>query len=364
MKRLAPLAFAVLVAGCGRAPATPYEVAFARGERAETAGRFADAASGYDAASKIAPNERERAHAEFASAEMSIRAGDRATGAAKLRKLAAATPPGEHTAEATYRIASLEIAENDAQGWLELEHAMAKFPNDGLAHRSLQRLSAHVEETSGKGAAIRWLERVAPSFAGTELEQAVAYETAKRVEASGDLVGARARYLAIADKWPYPHGAFWDDSLYEMAVIDEGAGRYAEAIADLNRMLADRETASMIGSYERPKYEPAAWKIAVIQRDKLHDANAARAAFHRIYTDFTTSLRRDDALWEESQIVRTSADGADACGPLSTLVSMFPDSRYVPCALAACPAISRPSKSVAPKRCPPYLSKTSRNAAD
>ncbi len=364
MKRLAPLAFAVLVAGCGRAPATPYQVAFAQGERAETAGRFADAASGYDAASKVAPNERERAHADFASAEMSIRAGDRATGAAKLRKIATASPPGEHTAEAAYRIANLEISENDAQGWLELEHAMAKFPNDGLAHRSLQRLSAHVEEGSGKGAAIAWLEKIAPSFADTELDQAVAYETAKRVEANGDLTGARARYLAIADKWPYPHGAFWDDSLYAMAVIDERAGKYDEAIADLNRMLADRETASMIGSYERPKYEPAAWKIAVIERDRLHNADAARAAFHRIYTDFTTSLKRDDALWEESKIARTSGNGADACGPLSTLVDKFPDSRYVPCALAACPAISRPSKSAAPKTCPSYLLKTSRNAGD
>ncbi|HEX7666501.1 MAG TPA: hypothetical protein VF407_18370, partial [Polyangiaceae bacterium] len=234
VRKAAPLAF-VLVAACGHASATPYQVAFAQGERAETAGRFAEAAKGYDAASKIAPNDRERAHAEFASAEMSIRAGDRATGAAKLRAIASANPPGEHTAEAAYRIASLEISENDAQGWIELEHAMAKFPNEGVAHRSLQRLSAHVEETNGKAAAISWLETIAPSFTGTELEQAVAYETAKRVEANGDAEGARTRYLAIAEKWPYPHGAFWDDSLYEAAVIDEKAGRYDDAIAHLNR---------------------------------------------------------------------------------------------------------------------------------
>ena len=116
----------------------------------------------------------------------------------------------------------------------------------------------------------------------------------------------------------------------------------------------------MIGSYERPKYEPAAWKIAEIERDDKHDADAARAAFHRVYSDFTTSLKRDDALWEESKIARASGE---QCSPLATLVGKFPDSRYVPCAIAACPDISRPSKSNAPKTCPAYLTKT-KNGAD
>ena len=351
---------ATLFAGCGRSATTPYQAAFAQAERAEGAGRYAEAAADFDRAGAMAPSAREKAHAEYASAEMLVRAGDLASGAAKLRVIANANPPGEHSAQAAYEIASIEIREGDAKGWNDLEATMTRFPNDGLAHRALTRLSMHVEETSGPAATIAWLEKIAPSFAGTELEQAVSFETAKRIDASGDIADAHARYIAIADKWPYPHGAFWDDSLYRAALIDEKNKKYEEAISDLERMLADRETASMLGSYERPMYEPAAWKIAEIYRDDLHDAEKAAAAFHRVYSEFTTSLKRDDALWEESLVWQKTGDTSTACSRLSTLASKFPDSRYVPCATAKCSEISRPSKSQAPKECPAYLERPRR----
>lgn len=348
------------LAACGRAATTPYQAAFAQAERAEVAGRYTEAASDFDRAAQVAPSAREQAHAAYASAEMLIRAGDLSTGAARLRAIANANPPGEHSAQAAYEIASLEIRDGDANGWNDLEKAMTRFPNDGLAHRALTRLAMHVEETSGQAATIGWLEKIAPSFTGTELEQAVAFETAKRIDASGDIADARARYIAIADKWPYPHGAFWDDSLYRAALVDEKNKKYEEAISDLERMLADRETASMLGSYERPMYEPAAWKIAEIYRDDLHDTEKAAAAFHRVYSEFTTSLKRDDALWEESLVWKKNGDASAACSSLSTLVSKFPDSRYVPCAVAKCSDISRPSKSQAPKECPAYLDRPRR----
>lgn len=346
-----------MLAACGRAATTPYQAAFAEAERAEVAGRYPEAAADFDRAAGIAPSSREKAHAEYASAEMLVRSGDRATGATKLRAIASANPPGEHSAQAAYEIASLEIEAGDANGWIDLEKTMARFPNDGLAHRALTRLSLHVDQASGLAQTIAWLEKIAPSFAGTELEQAVAFETAKRVDATGDLTNAHARYIAIADKWPYPHGAFWDDSLYRASLIDEKNKDYEHAILDLERMLAERETASMIGSYERPMYEPAAWKIAEIYRDDLHDPDRAAAAFHRVYSDFTTSLKRDDALWEEAKVLQKSGDGSGACSRLSTLASKFPDSRYVPCAIARCPDISQPSKSQAPKECPAYIGK-------
>ena len=355
-----------LLPGCGHAATTPYQAAFAQAERAEVAGRYPEAAADFDRAAEIAPNAREKAHAEYASAEMLIRSGDLATGATKLRAIANANPPGEHSAQAAYEIASLEIREGDANGWNDLEKTMKRFPNDGLAHRALERLVMHLTSTTSSKATMDWLIRIAPSFAGTELEQAVAFKTAKledEIETArgpqANLADAHARYMTIAEKWPYPHGAYRDDSLYRAALIDEKVGKLDDAIADLELMLADRETASMLGSYERPMYEPAAWKIAEIYRDDMHDNERAAAAFHRVYTDFTTSLKRDDALWEESRIWRKSGDTSTACSRLSTLVSKFPDSRYVPCAVAKCSDISRPAKSGAPKECPAYISRES-----
>ncbi|MGH7330884.1 MAG: hypothetical protein ACREJX_21245, partial [Polyangiaceae bacterium] len=128
MTSRAALLSAIALAGCGHAATTPYQAAFAEAERAEVAGRYPEASSDFDRAAAIAPDPREKAHAEYASAEMSIRAGDRATGATKLRAIANANPPGEHSAQAAYEVASIEIQEGDANGWAELEKTMARFP--------------------------------------------------------------------------------------------------------------------------------------------------------------------------------------------------------------------------------------------
>jgi len=352
-KRFA-LGAAFLIA-CGHAPPSSYRVTFATAERAEGSGRYAEAAREFDDAARVAPNPREKAHAEYAAAQMLVKSGDRQDGAAKLQALADASPAGEHSGQAAYELARLRIAEKDASGWPDLENAMNRFPNEGVAHLALKRLATHVEETSGAPAAITWLEKIAPRFESTELVQAVAYETAKRIDTGGDLADARVRYLAIAERWPYPHGAYWDNSLFRASAIDEKNGHFDDAIAELEQMLHQRETASMIGSYERPMYLPAAWHIAEIYRDELHDDPRAEAAFHRVYADFTTSLKRDDALWEEAALLTKTGDAATACTRLSTLTSQFPDSRYVSCATQQCADLSRPSKSRAPKECRTYL---------
>lgn len=351
------VAAACLVA-CGHAPASPYQVAFATGERAEGAGRYTEAAHDFDDASKVAPNAREKNHAEYAAAQVLIRGGDRSSGAAKLRAIANLSPPDEHSGEAAYEVANIEIEENDANAWIDLEKAMTQFPNEGDAHRALQRLAIHIADASGPNAAIDWLRKIQPTFEQTELVQAVHWEIAKRVDASGDLVSARSLYLEIARRWPYPHGAYWDNSLFRMSAIDEKNGHFDDAISDLEEMLHQREEASVLGSYERPMYEPAAWHIAEIYRDDLHDDAKAASAFHRVYAEFTTSLKRDDALWEEAKVWRKDNDASTSCSRLSTLVNQFPDSRYVPCITTMCADVTRPSKSKAPKECPAYVLKS------
>ncbi len=356
MKKI--FAASIVLVACGHAPASQYQIAFATGERAEGSGRYAEAAHDFDDAARLAPNAREKNHAEYAAAQVLIRGGDRSTGASKLRAIANLSPPDEHSGEAAYEIANIEIEENDANAWIDLEKAMTTFPNEGDAHRALERLAIHIEEASGPKAAIEWLEKIAPSFEHTELVQAVAWETAKRIEASGDLTDARARYVAIATRWPYPRGAYWDNSLFRASAIDEKNGHFDDAIALLEQMLHQREEASVLGSYERPMYEPAAWHIAEIYRDDLHDSAKAAAAFHRVYAEFTTSLKRDDALWEEAKIFRNQNDTSSACSRLSTLVNHFPDSRYVPCITTQCSDVTRPTKSKAPNECPAYVLKS------
>ena len=348
--------FALL--GCGRPKAAAYAQAFAEGERAETAGRFRDASERYDHAAAVAPNAREREHASYVAAKMLLQSGDAARAAPRLSAIAAATPPGEHAALAYFDLASYLIARGDATiGWAEMEAMPSRFPTSALARRALHRVLAHKDETLGAKASLAYLDGVRASLQTSDLEETAAYERAVRLEVMESHDAARAAFIALAEKWPCPFGALRDDALFHASEIDESSGRYAAAVADLEELLADREKASTMGTYQRPRYTPAQWRMAVLFRDRLGDRARAREAFHRLYSDFDTSLLRDDALWEEAALFRDDGNANAGCARLSTLTHEFPDSRYVPCAEETCPSIKRLEKSHAPKTCHAYLRK-------
>jgi tetratricopeptide (TPR) repeat protein len=334
-----------------------YVRAFAAAEAAESAGRFADASARYDEAAGGARIARDRDHARYLAARNLARSGNRADAATRLRAIALAVPRVEDSAEAANALADMEIARGDADGWAALLDVAKRYPSDGVSRRALRRYVAHEDDVHGARASLDELTGIAPSFAGTELAETMAYEIALHHAALGEDAQARDAFLALATQWPYPHGSFWDDSLFRASVLDRKLGRIEAAIADLERMLVERESSWFTGSYERPRYEPAMVRKCALLRDALHDHTRARACVHELYAEFTTSELRDDALWEESRLAREDGDTSAACATASTLVREFPDSRFVPCALAECATLSRPQKSGAPSECHAYVAK-------
>jgi len=349
-------------AACARAPSAPYAHAFSAAERAQTAGRFAEAAAEFDRAAAGAKTPRDRDHAAYLAAEMLVRAGDVAAGARRLDAIARLDPPGEHSAHAAYELAVMRVERDD--DWTEIESMPLRFPESALSRRALYRAAAHLDERDGPAAGLAWLERLAPRLAGRELEQTTLYEIARHHETLGDVARARDEYIAIATRWPYPGGALWDDALFRASEADERLGRYDAAIADLERMLDEREVSTVMGTYQRPRYGPALLRIATLYRDRLHDRARARAALHRLYTDFKTSPSRDDALWMEAELFIEDGDRPTACARLASLVRDFPDSRYVPCATLRCNDVARPAQSAAPKACRAYIDANASSAAD
>jgi tetratricopeptide (TPR) repeat protein len=349
------LALACLLASCAPDRGSAYTKSVADAQRAYHHGRFGEAAARWDEAAKNAKLARDAVYARYEAALARARAGDVARAATELRAIANASPPNAYSAQAAFKVAELARANDVEAGVRELEDVVVRFPESGVAKVAVLRIARHDDEKGGAAGAIAHLDRMRSRVSGKAVEETILYERAKRLAALGQKEAARDAFLDVAQRWPYPFGAYFDDSLYRAAEIDESLGRYREAIAHLERLLSFRETASFMGSYERPKYVPAILRIAEIHETKLHDLGAAREALHRLYADFKTSPLRDDALWREAELWRKEGDADKACGALSTLASDFPDSKYVPCATARCPSISRSSKSKAPKECHPYL---------
>jgi tetratricopeptide (TPR) repeat protein len=206
---------------------------------------------------------------------------------------------------------------------------------------ALRRYFAELAEHGGDGAVLEYIARTEPSLDGTELAEQLLYERARRLDALGKAAEARDAYVSVADRFPYPHGAYWDDALFRGAECEAHLGRPQRAIELLQRMLAAREASHLSGSYERPRFADAAYRIAELYRDEIHDPAAARRAFRTVYDDYPSSTLRDDALWQEALLARRSSD-AEACAPLALLVRDLPDSRYAPCAREVCPRLQLP----------------------
>jgi len=350
------LAIAFVLAGCAPDRGAAYEKAIAEARRAINAGRFDVAAERFDEAARTAKVPRDGVYARYEAALARARAGDVARASRELRAIASEDPPNAYSAQAAFKAADLAYRSDPAAGYAELEEVALRWPESGLAKVALLRLLRHDDE-HGAEKTLAHLDALQPRVAGTRLEQDVAYERAKRLAALGRVEAARDAFLDVADRWPYPKGAYFDDALYRASELEEQLGRHREAIDHLERMLSFREKAVTLGSYERPRYVPAVLRIAELYEKRLNDRANARATLHRLYTDFKTSTLRDDALWREAELWEKDGDKDKACSRLATLTSDFPDSRYVPCAIERCPSIERPKKSKAPATCRAYLNR-------
>jgi tetratricopeptide (TPR) repeat protein len=346
---VAAVALGLVSVACEPGPNAAYRTAKGAGDRAYSSGRYEEAASAYATAERAADRPRDAAEALYLEASSHARRRSCDHAHAVYERLILEQPASHFARRAQFDLADLEIdCGNVEQGYERYRVLTTTQANDGLARRAMDRYLRHLESTGGDPAA--WLRAILPAIAATELDETARYVLAGYLEASSDWQGARDAYLACAERHPYPKGALFDDTLWHASEMEEKLGRPREAIAHLRSMLAVREASTMAGSYERPRFSPAQFRIAVLYRDALGDHAAARKEFHRLYADHPTSILRDDALWEEAKLARDDGDAEEACKLAAALSRDFPASRYTPCTRAVCP-----TAPVSPGRCHAYL---------
>ncbi|MGZ3417919.1 MAG: tetratricopeptide repeat protein [Polyangiales bacterium] len=349
-RALFPIAVVLFLSACGTVGGKPFVRAYAAGDRAYSAGRFLEAADDYEQAAKTAERPRDREEALYAAAEAHERAGD-IPGALSRYDALAKEKGGERSIRAKFRAAELRIAHGEEKrGYSELEEILKEAPEHGMARRSMLTIANHIEATQGKDAAIAWLEKLAKDNAGNRLGEEASYESSSRREANGDDKGALAGFLACATAYPYPKGALWDDSLFRASLLHEKLGDVPAAIADLERMLADREKSYASGSYNRPRMPSAQFRIAELQRDKLGNKAAARASFHRVYVEHPTSVLRARALFFEGELARDANDGSSACSLARKLLDEFKDTRWARKSDQLCPAVAAEAEALRKER--------------
>jgi TolA-binding protein len=333
------------------APSLPAAYVHARdtAESDYSSGHFTEAGKAWLDAARSASTPRDRNDARYRAATSYQRAGELDQARERYSQLAAGK--SDRAARAAFTLADLRLQSGDeAGGYAALEAAIRKYPSSGVANLALTRYFAFLASKGGDQAALEYATHPPADLAQSELAEQLLYERARRSDALGATKEARDAYVELADRYPYPHGAYWDDALFRGADCELRLHEARGAIDLLGRMLAAREASRMSGSYERPRFADAAFRVAELYRDELKDPEAARRAFHSVFVNYPTSTLRDDALWQEALLARGESDTA-ACAPLSLLVTQLPDSRFAPCAHEICGAL----RPMAERQCRDYI---------
>jgi tetratricopeptide (TPR) repeat protein len=338
----------LLLFACG-SPRGDYERALERAGNELARGGHERAARVFLEAARAATNARDRDEALYRAAS----AYQRAERFDLARKLFddLAERPGERRERASFDRARLSRRRGDPAAEALLVFALRAHPNSGLAPRALAEHLESVERRFGLEGALERTARLLVEFSGSELDERVRYTRARLLERSGDFTGARAAYLDCAERHPYPGGALWDDALFAAARCEERLGQTTNAAATLRRLLAEREVARGLGSYERARYAEARFRLAELYRDVLGDAARARREFRRVFDDHPTSVLGDDALFQEALVARSTGDATGTCAPLRILKAKLPASRFAACASELCPKLGNEGT----RRCAPYI---------
>ena len=345
----------VATLACGPSRDTSFVHALAAGDRAKTSGRHGEAATLYEQAATVPKEPRERDYATFLAASSYAQSGNRQDAARLYDALQAGR--GEYATRARFERALLDLAVDEEQGLSALLAFAIAHPESALARRALLLVAERRAGSEGPER-LSFFEAHLKHFVKTDMEERVRYEMANARELADDLRGAKAEFIALAHDFPYPQGALRDDALFRAAELELREGNARAAIGLLEELLADRETTSLVGSYERRRYVPAALRIAEIYRDRLKDVPRARAAYLRVVDDFHHTTSRDDALFEVA-LLDLSARGAEvACETMRKLAKTMPTSRYARCSAVICNEAAK-----APGACPDYIERRIRAAS-
>ncbi len=336
------------LAGCAPSLPAAYVEHSEAARRAYAQGKYREAAAHWRAAEGAAPSQRYKDEALYRQAASLERAGESLAAQKLLGRLADAGP-GERQARARFDAAYLTLDRGDTEaGMKQLKEAILEYPDSGPAIRALRTLLDHARQSAGNAGEGALIGQLLPKLARTSLHQRLLYARAQLLERSQPADAAVRAYGELIEAYPYPHGLFWDESIIARAKLLVQLGRPAEAVHSLRKMLAHREQSDFLGSYER-HYADAHYLLATITRDSLGDLAAARTEFRTIAKRYTTSVLRDDALWQAMACSQRLGASAEVCADAERLVDTFPDSRFSACAHHVC------NKLTAQKPCRQYV---------
>lgn len=322
------LLLTALLMGCPPTLSRPHSPAYrdhlAIGERHMRHGRYEESAAEFALAAEEASRRVDVDEALYRQSR-ALKRGERYAEAVEVLDVIAQRRPVSRRTSRALLDASLlrydRLDEHDA-ALVGFNTIVREHSDEGPAARALVMILAHHRDQSDADA-LRVVTELRTQVAETDLGDDLLAAEAELRLASDDRAGARRALEQLVADYPYPQGHRWDDAITKLAEMDVEDGDVPRAIERLEGMLERAETTTIVGSYTLPAFPAAQLEIARLQRDQLHDYDAAEDSFDAVYDDFPESTLRDDARVELGEMLIDQGEQRRGCRILRDAVEEF-----------------------------------------
>lgn len=290
--------------------------AWSEAESHQHHGRLKEAATAYELAAEKAERRVDKDESLYRASRVYARMQQLDKALAICDELGSTEPIARRTLRARLDAARYRIIlEQDVdKAERDLMAIITDFPDSAASRGALRILATrHVDDVENKEEALAWVENLLSETQGEEIAEALMSIQAEL------LLQLSRRHEAISimerqvERYPYPQGRRWDDTLYRLSELAVEDKQPKQAIAYLTKMISVHEKSFIIGSYTRPMFSRAAIRIARIYRDELNDDKAAIAAYQHVREEFPRSLSVDDALAEEAELLLKNGQRDRGC---------------------------------------------------
>lgn len=328
------LAFALLLAsattGCGReASRYRWERHLLDVDRQADHGAWDEAAARYADLQPDAPNDHFKRYIDLRLAWIAEQRGDLPDAVTRYQAIWSDPARDEFTGQALFRAAAIlyrdPARQQDAlDAWTRLLSALPESP---AADKALYAIEDHHRRLPDLPALLAFVED--------------RYKLLKDTPMGDNLLALRARLLLELDD-PQGAEATWhhllkhhadstltDNARWSLADLYAQQQRWDEALTQLRFLTEDQDTSWYVGDYNSSYVDDARYKMGLIFLEDLQRWDDAIEQFTRFYTEFDTSLLRDDARWNVIQAQLGRGDGAAAARTCDALAEAEPESRWV-----------------------------------
>ncbi len=188
---------------------------------------------------------------------------------------------------------------------------ISHFPDEGLAVSMVKQLARSYADNGEIPPGIRDLSSLEEALRTNAIDDSLLYEIARLYREGKDATLETRTLEVIVSRFDRWSSQVWDDALWRLAAIAREEDRTRDEIQWLERLLSEKESSRLLGSYNSPYHDDTMLRLGEIYLAEKRYDDAYRMFIE--LSEFKTSRMTDDGLFSAAKVEIERGNLKNAC---------------------------------------------------